>query len=746
MNYISENDLKYLKNKYHRDDGSFNPFSRFICNDSAFDMNTGLDSKQMEASLREYLATLTDTDHGVIKAKAFRFVLEHTPINVSANDYFVAIHSADRVISHVLCNKWNNEVFGSILPEVNKHLDPLRCDGALTTWPDYDHSVPNYDYILPLGFVGMLEKAREAEAHFIEKNGGIGESERAFYESIYIELEAILALLDRFTEFAEKNPSEKSDTVIAALTSLKNGAPKNTYEALLFIYIYFICSEHIEMLQVRSLSNLDRMLYQFYKNDLESKRFTENELRTFLAYFLYQFSAIGNYWNQPLYLGGTNPDGSSVINELSYVILDVYDKLGIFNPKLQIKYSTSTPKAFILKALDMIRHGHNSIVFVCDDTMTEALMKLGASEKEARLANVSGCYEYSPREEVGSLGAYVNLAKFIEYTLWNGFDPKTGLNLGISLGEAEKLESFEDFFKTFLGYLNYTIDECIPQVNSYEPYYGYVNPIPLFSAARVHSLEVAKDAYSLGAAGYQTIYEFGALATTVDSLTMIKKYVYDTGTITISELKAALKADFVGYEPLRARLKFDREKLGNNTGTPEALAKRLADILAKRINGTPDGRGGKNICGLHCARQYIDWKDRTASTPDGRVRGEELSKNATPTQGAAVKGPTSVILSILNIDATEQAGDCPIDLALHPSAFTGDSGLEAMYALLRVCNGKKAHAVQFNVIDVETLKKAQVNPDEYRDLQIRVCGWNAHFVTLGKAEQDAFISAAEGTQ
>lgn len=746
MEYISDIDLKYLKNKYHKDDGSFNPFSRFICNDSAFDMTTGLNAEQMETALREYVQTLSDSDHGVIKAKAFRFVLEHTPINVSANDYFVAIHSANRVIQRVLNNKWNAEVFRDILPEVNKRLEPLRRDGAITTWPDYDHSVPNYDYILPLGFVGMLEKAHEAEKSFIERNGGIGESERAFYESIYIELEAILALIDRFIEFASTHPSEKSQTIISALSSLKSGAPKNTYEVLLFIYIYFICSEHIEILQVRSLSNLDRMLFPYYKNDLESGSFTDEELRTFIAYFLYQFSAIGNYWNQPMYLGGTNTDNSSIVNELSYTILEVYDKLGIFNPKLQIKYSESTPKDFLLKALDMVRHGHNSIVFVCTDTVTEALVKLGASREEAQMANISGCYEYSTREEIGSLGAYINLAKFIEYTLWNGIDPKTERSIGVSFGKTEDFDTFEKLFDAYTGYLKYTIDECISQVNQYEPYYGYVNPIPLFSAARTHSLEAAKDAYSSGAAAYQTIYEFGGLATAVDSLIMIKKYVYDKKELSMSELKAALKADFVGFEALRTKLKFDREKFGNDTGAPESLAKRIADLISNQVNGTHDGRGGKNICGLHCARQYIDWKDRTASTPDGRLRGEELSKNATPTQGAAINGPTAVISSITSIDATDQAGDCPIDLALNPKAFTGSKGLEVMYSMLCVCSRKMAHAIQFNVIDAETLKKAQLNPDDYRDLQIRVCGWSVAFVSLGKDEQNAFIAAAESAQ
>ena len=146
-----------------------------------------------------------------------------------------------------------------------------------------------------------------------------------------------------------------------ALNNIKRNAPKTFYEALLVDYIYFMLSEHIEGLQVRSLSNFDRIFYEFYKNDIVNG-VSELEIKRDLSYFFLQFTAIGNYWNQPVFLGGCKEDESTEINELSYLFLDVYDKMGIYNPKVQIKIADSTPKDFILKALDMIRRGNNSIV------------------------------------------------------------------------------------------------------------------------------------------------------------------------------------------------------------------------------------------------------------------------------------------------------------------------------------------------------------------------------------------------
>ncbi|MCI8388354.1 MAG: hypothetical protein HFE63_07825 [Clostridiales bacterium] len=743
MKYILDEDLKYLQNKYHDTNAPFDSLARFICYDGEYDMSTGLNAEAMEAGLSEYTASLPDTDHSMIKAKAFRYVIENTPIDVNPHDYYVSIHSANRVINRVLVIKWSNEVFSDILPDANSKLDRLRCDGAVASWPDYDHSVPNYDYIIPLGFTGMLDSAKEAEADFIKRNGSIGENERAYFDSIYIELEAILLLLDRLIDYAKRHPNAKTSTVLPALESLRSGAPKNTYEVLMFIYVYFMCSEHIEGLQVRSLSNLDRMLYPFYKADIESGRFSEAEIRRFIAYFYIQFSAIGNYWGQPMYLGGTNADGSSAINELSYLLLDVYDGMNIYSPKIQIKYSSVTPRDFLLKVLDMIRRGHNSLVFVCEETMHNAMMKFGATAEEARLANIVGCYEYSTREEVVSMGAYINLAKFVEYTLFNGTDPKTGRNIGISLGEAESFDTFDKLTEAFLKYVLYAVDTCIEQVNRYEAYYGYVNPMPLFSSTRMHSLKVAKDAYSAGAEHYRTSYHLGCTANTADSLAMIKKYVYDSHEISMTELKSALKADFVGYEELRTKLLGDTDKYGNNKGLAEGIAEYINGYIADHINGIPDGRGGVCSCGLHIARQYFWWKDCTGSTPDGRVRGTELAKNASPVQGMAQSGATAVILAITRLDATKFISDCSADICLHPGSIAGDEGLNAMLALLDVYRIRGGHAVHFNVLDVDTLRKAQDEPEKYRDLQIRVCGWNALFTSMNRTEQDGFIRAAE---
>jgi galactose mutarotase-like enzyme len=357
-----------------------------------------------------------DLAHPIRKARALEYVLKNTRISCDTRDIFPAINMIDRPLSKALISHWKHEVTRGTVPEIEKRRAQLEKDGAVTIWLDYDHSVPVWDRLFELGFIGILE-----ESETVRKNRQLTEKEDAFFEGIKITYEAVLTFIDRLQSIAT------TDKMRNALHTLRHRAPHSFYEALLLSYLYFIISEHIDNLQVRSLSGFDVSLYRFYKNDLASG-VTEEEIRKDLAYYFLQFTAIGNYWNQPIYLGGENSDGSTVINELSYLFLDVYDEMKIYNPKIQIKVSESTPKDLLLKALDMIRRGHNSIVFVGDATIRRALENVGVNNDAARLCTITGCYEYSSQSSYATGMNYLNLLKPLEYTLHGG---KEGFNTKI---------------------------------------------------------------------------------------------------------------------------------------------------------------------------------------------------------------------------------------------------------------------------------------------------------------------------
>ena len=740
MEYISPIDYEYIINKYHDTQKPFDPFSRFIRHDEIFDAATGMDGDALKSELLRRDEANSHLPHPIRKAKAFTFVLENTRISCDPRDRFPAINTMDRPLNATLIKAWKKEVFGEIIPEIEAKRATMERTGMATIYPDFDHSVPLWDRIFSLGFEGLLnesEAIRHSRPHTADED--------AFFEGIKITYEAILAFIDRLAAQAEA--AEGSERMAIALRSIRHHAPTTFYEALLTDYLYFIVCEHIEGLQVRSLSNFDRLFFPYYQNDLKNG-VTEQEIREDLAYFFLQFTAIGNYWNQPVYLGGTDADGKSRINELSYLFLDVYDHMRIYSPKVQIKLAKNTPKSFVLKALDMIRRGNNSIVFVCEETIRQALVRFGATEEQARMCDVRGCYEYSTQGTYVSSMNYVNLLKPLEYALHEGRDGVTAEQVSIASPNPQSYESFEELYEEYRRQLKYCIDQVIHVVNGFEGYLSYINPQSMLSATYPSCLQKAKDAIRGGSIMNPTDLNCGFLADIADSLTMIKKYVFDQKLLTLPELIEMLDNNFEENEPFRLRLLADREKYGNNQARPDQFATEIVEFICKNVVGRPNAteRDGVWFCSFHVARQSYSQGRKTAASPNGRRLGEELSKNVSASMGQNREGATAAILSATKIDATTFPGDAALDLGLHPSAVKGEDGLNAMYALLLTFANRGGHALHINVFDADTLRDAQANPEKYQDLQIRVCGWNVLFNTINKVEQDGFIRQAEALQ
>lgn len=737
MEFFNDRDYDYIINKYHEQKKPFNTHRRFIRRDEIFDPSTGMDGDEIIAGIFAQDQQLADFPHPVRKAKAFAYVLKNTRISCDPRDIFPAINMIDRPLTRTVVAAWRKEVFEGIMPEVEKTRASLKATGSATIFPDYDHSVPMWENIFRLGFAGLLRGSELTRA----QKCNITPAQTAFYDGVKITYTAILDLIDRLQQQARK---QGADRLAKALAHIRTAPPATFYEALLVNYLYFMLSEHIEGMQVRSLSNFDRLFYPFYQQDLQNG-ISETQIRQDLAYFFLQFTAIGNYWNQPVYLGGCKEDGSTQINKLSYLFLDVYDKMKIYNPKIQIKIADSTPKDFVLKALDMIRRGNNSIVFVSDSTIRKALEKAGVSPEQARLCDIKGCYEYAVSGEIVTEMNYVNLLKPLELALHGGCDGVTGNFAGLESPPAETYESFDALYTEYKKQLGFLIDQVISTVNAFEDYLAYMNPQSMLSATCPTCIAAGKDILEGGAVRNSTGMMFGFLADVADSLVCIKKYVFDKKMLTPAQLRDILDGDYQGNENLRKRFLADRDKYGNNKALPDAIAKEIAEFVCSKVCGCPNAkkRNGTWNLGFHVARQSYDQAPGTAASANGRHKGDELSKNLSAAMGMNREGATAAILSVTKIDATAFTGDATLDLGLLPSAVQGEDGLAAMYALLMTFIKRGGHAMHINVFDADTLRAAQKEPEKYRDLQIRVCGWNVLWNNICKEEQDGFIRQAE---
>ena len=273
---------------------------------------------------------------------------------------------------------------------------------------------------------------------------------------------------------------------------------------------------------------------------------------------------------------------------------------------------------------------------------------------------------------------------------------------------------------------------------------GEVNPANLMTLSTEHALKTRKDGFANGCPrGNGTAILAVGLGTAVDALLAVKEIVYEKKEMSLAELGAVMAANWDGHEELRLRMLRSRRKWGNNDPEANALGAELIDCFAAQLNGKPNSRGGVFVASGHCARQYIELGAKTGATPDGRRAGEEMSKNLSPTMGADTEGATALVATLAASDATKLPGDYPLDVMLHPSVCQGEKGLKAMRSLVEIFHRNGGSVIQFTVFSAEELRDAQLHPEKYENLQVRVCGWNVRWNDLSKAEQDAYIRRAE---
>ena len=703
------------------------------------DKSTGLSQEALATRLAAIAAEgkAAGESWRVTKAKCFAAQVLEQSIDVSPFDWFPAIAVWDRLslpIWKETKRKRAAEINARMLPDwVRKEWGAGNADGTWNKWQDFDHSVPDWRVIMALGFPGM--KAR------LEKYAVKGDP---FYDGLAIAMDAMLKGIDRFIEQGKKRlsaaaqlsgpaPLNRLIKEIACLERLRNGPPQTAYDMMMFVWLYFFWSEHLDGIQCRSLTELDVFLTPYYDADIAAGRTTEAEFREQVKHFLWQWGSVANYWNQPVGFGGTKKDGTTEFNHVSKIILDVMDACALTTPKFLVKVAPNTPDWAWDKMLDMARR-HRSISFIGEEPTAKALKKWShASDEDCRTMVVRGCYEFGLRDCVNGTGVgHVNFLKVVEKMLEEA-----------KLGTAS-WSDFAAFKAEYVKRLAHTTARCRAVAFEFEKVLPEVNPANLMTLSTEHALKTRKDGFANGCPrGNNTSILSVGLGTTVDALLAVKELVYERKEMTLAELGRIMAANWEGHEPLRLRMLRSKRKWGNNDAEANALGAELIDCYAGQLNGKPNSRGGIFLASGHCARQYIHLGEKTGATPDGRKAGEEMSKNLSPTMGADTEGATALVNTMAASDVTKMPADYSLDMMLHPSVCYGKKGLLLMKTLVKQFHKNGGSVMQFTVFSAEELRDAQAHPEKYENLQVRVCGWNVRWNDLSRAEQDAYIRRAE---
>lgn len=708
---LSADDARYVERKWRED---------------LTDPETGLYSEALHPLIDAEVKRLDGKPWAVVKARLFDLVCRKMSIGLSAHDWFPAFGLRGSQFRRPLVKTINWRTYSVVLPAkcpgVLEEMSKGRQDGWWDMWVDFDHTVPDWDFLLANGFPGMKRRLLE------------NWRDTPFHEALLITADACLGLLDRLVAHGEGLPARtpRQERQVAALRQLRAGAPQTAYEAMMFVYVYWTLSEQVDVYKVNMLAHVDQTLLPFYRADLAAGRTTPEEFREHLTHFVWQWGSVDCHWGQSDYLGGTAADGSSEYNEISALMLDVNDTLGLPTPKLQLKIARNTPDWVWRKALDMTRR-HRSLVFCGEEPMMRTLKSsFGCTDEEARTCNVHGCYEFTPKGQSAETGpGYVNLLKPVEDLLARAHD---------GTFQAAK---WEDFLAAYEAEMSARASRCRELACAFERHLSEVNPANLFSLSMETSVRRGLDAYQGGVRYASTHILQVALGTTVDALLAVKELVYERRELSLADLGRLMARNWEGREDLRLRMLRSRRKWGANDPEANALGRRVGHVFGQTINGHPNTRGSVCRASGHSAYKFIELGRKTGATPDGRKAGDEMSKNLSASVGADSEGVTALLNTVASIDLEDFPSDVPLDVTLLPRAVEGEKGLDMMRVLVERYFRGGGCAIHFNLLDAAELRDAQAHPERYANLQVRVCGWNVRWNDLPKRDQDAYIQRAE---
>ena len=585
-------------------------------------------------------------------------------------------------------------------------------------------------------------------------------------KAIEITADAIIEFANRYSKeatlLAEKEENKKRKLELLEIARICKKVPKHTpetfHEALQ--YYWFVHLGVITELNTWDSFNpgrLDQHLYQFYKKGFADGSLTKAQAREFLQAFWIKFNnqlappKVGVTAQESntytdfclINTGGLNEAGEDAVNDLSFIILDVIEEMRLLQPSSMVQISKKNPDEFLLRALKIIKTGFGQPSIFNTDAIVQELTRQGKSIIDARNGGASGCVEAGAfGKESYILTGYFNIPKVLEITLNNGYDPRTKKNIGIKTGDPTKFKSFDELLNAFQKQLNHFIDIKINGNRIIEQLWATILPSPFMSLLIDDCIAKGVD-YNAGGARYNSSYIQGVgMGSITDSLSAIKNIVFDKKTLSMNKMLEAINCNFDGFGELHETLMNDVPKYGNDDDNADDIVRQVFEIYFNAIDGKPNTKGGEYRINLLPTTCHIYFGSVISALPDGRKAGVPLSEGISPVQGADRLGPTAVLKSAAKIDHLRTGGTL-LNQKFTPQVLASEASLKKLGYLIRSYFKMDGHHIQLNVVTANTLRKAQNNPEKYRDLIVRVAGYSDYFVDLGTDLQNEIIERSE---
>ncbi|MGL4912733.1 MAG: (2S)-3-sulfopropanediol dehydratase [Romboutsia sp.] len=716
----------------------------------------------------------------------------HSPFEERANDQFYIRNNEERKEIVELCKYWEGKTIDDL---VNSRLEDEQSKGSqlgkrifqtnVYHYAGVGHLAIDYAKLMKVGYNGLIEEAKNSLEKLSKKDVEYGDK-KDFYQAVIIMHEAAKKYIKRYAKLAEEYALEEKDTKRKQeLEAMGNNCheiagepPKTFWQAMQLFNIATTLIQIEGNGHSISYGRMDQWLYPYYEADMKNGTLTKEFA---LEIIEVQYVKMNNptklkdkgtvivrngrgFGGESLTIGGVDKDGNDATNDLTMLMLEGSAHTRMMNPWVCVRMHENTPYELKVKTVECIRAGYGHPKIFNDAPTIKGMMRKAMTLEEARDYCVVGCVEPSlPGKEFGwHDAAYVNTAKMMEMVINGGrcldcgphcgrweICGSIGKQIGPNTGSLETYKSFAEVLESVDKQFAYWCDQMCSSLNIIDNAHRSLKPTPYVSAFFEDCLKSGKD-MTEGGAKYNGIGpQASGIATCADSLATIKQLMFEERRYTGSELLQAVKDNWgEGHEKLYALVNSSKvHHYGNDDDYADELFKYMFECYCRNIRGRKTLRGGEYSPGVYSVNANVGMGLFTNATLDGRRACEAISDNMGPvhTDGGShdICGPTAVANSVAKVDHSLATNGTLLNLRFPQDAVSGIEGRDNLISFIDEYLSKYAMHVQFNIMSSETMRAAQKNPENYRDMLVRVAGYSAYFIELGKPLQKDLIQRTE---
>ena len=657
----------------------------------------------------------------------------------------------ERIFSHVP-NEWKRAYEAGVFTEFMEQRAPghTALDGAIYKKGMLDYKKEINDHINRLDFMNDPEATEKLEE----------------LKAMDVSCDAAIVFAERHADLAEEMAKNESDPKrVAELKRIAEvcrwvpaNAPRNVWEAIqMYWFVHLGTVTELNGWDAMNPGHFDQHLTPFYEKELAEGTLTRDEAKELISCF---WIKVNNHPAPPkvgitaresgtfndftnINIGGVKPDGTDGVSEVSYMMLEVIEELHVLQPGNSVHIAKVTPDEFLQAAGKLIRQGHGYPSVFNPDMYIQEMVNQGKTLQDAREGGCSGCIEVGAfGKEAYLLTGYLNVPKVLEITLNNGIDPLTGKVAGIETGDPRNFKSFDELYEAFLKQLNFVVDQKIRVSNYIDQMFAKYAPAPFLSVVIEDCISKGKDYYN-GGPRYNTNYiQCTGLGTTTDSLSVLKKHVFEDKTFSMETILDAVAKNFEGEEVLRQRILNRTPFFGNDDEYADTIAVQVYNDLLAAIEGKPNTKGEVFHLNMLSTTCHVYFGLVLGATPNGRFSGKSISDGTSPSHGCDTHGPTNVIRSLGKLDQSKSGGTL-LNLRFVPSLLKRDKDVEKLGHLIRSYFSLGGHHIQFNIVDTATLLAAQACPEDYKDLLVRMAGYSDYFNDMNADLQQEVIDRTQ---